>query len=339
MREKVTINDVARLAGVSKRTVSRVLNESPVVAKSSREKVQRIISELGYQPNPQARGLAASRSYLIGLVYDNPDPFFMESVIRGISSVCIEKGYELVIRPSDRTDPNLVDQVINFVSRAQIDGVILPPPISEMDAIAEELEANGVPCVRLAAAQIDEPHRLVISDERSGAKQMTEYLINSGHSRIGYISGPKGLKSTWERREGYLDALRSHDLEVDPDLLIRGAYTFESGVKAGRELLGAPQRPTAIFASNDQMAIGVVNAARELGLTVPADLSVAGFDDHELAAQIIPSLTTIRRPVQLMATLAAQKLIATIDGHHDAASDDCVLNPELVLRDSTAPIS
>lgn len=336
MREKVTINDVARLAGVSKRTVSRVLNQSPAVAKSSREKVQRIISDLGYQPNPQARGLAASRSYLIGLIYDNPDAFFIEAIIRGISSVCIEKGYELVVHPSDMSDPGLVERAINFVSRAKIDGVILPPPISEIDAVARELMLNGVPALRLAATRVDEPHRIVISDERSGARQMTEYLISSGHRRIGYISGPKGLKSTSERREGYLDALRAHSLPADPELELQGAYTFESGIKAARKLLSRPDRPTAIFASNDQMAIGVVHAARELGLGVPADLSVAGFDDTEVAAQIIPALTTVRRPVQLMAMAAAQKLIATIDGRLDEIDSNYVLNPELVVRDSTA---
>lgn len=339
MREKITINDVARLAGVSKRTVSRVINNSPIVGDSSRERIQQIINELGYQPNPQARGLAASRSYLIGLIYDNPDAFFIEAVIRGISGVCIEQGYELVVHPCDMSDPKLVDRAINFVSRAKIDGVILPPPLSENEDIANELEAYGVPFVRLAATQIDEPRRVVVSDERNGARQMTEHLIALGHRRIGYISGPKGLISTRERREGFLDALRVNDIQVDSNLIVRGAYTFESGIKAARELLTLPQRPTAIFASNDQMAIGVVHAGREFGITVPSNLSVAGFDDSEVAAQIIPALTTIRRPVRHMATLAALKLISTIDGDHDGAAKKCVLEPQLILRDSTAPIS
>ena len=338
MREKVTINDVARLAGVSKRTVSRVINNSPTVGQSSREKVQQIINDLGYRPNPQARGLASSRSYLIGLIYDNPDPFFIEAVIRGVSGVCIEQGYELVVHPCDMTDQNLVERAIYFVSRAKIDGVILPPPISEIEDMANGLGAYGVPFVRLAATRIDEPHRVVLSDERNGAKQMAEYLIASGHRRIGYISGPKGLKSTRERREGYLDALRAHKLEADPELMVRGAYSFESGIKAARALLSLPQRPTAIFASNDQMAIGVVHAAREIGLSVPSGLSVAGFDDSEVAAQIIPALTTIRRPVRHMAMMAALKLISTIDGNDDDAAKECVLEPELILRDSTAPI-
>ena len=338
MREKVTINDVARLAGVSKRTVSRVINNSPMVGEKSRKKVAQIIADLEYKPNPQARGLAASRSYLIGMIYDNPDPFFIESVMRGISSVCLDNGYELVVHPCEYEAGALADNVINFISRAKIDGIVIPPPLSENDELAAALDEAMVPFVRLAAVSMDEPHRMVVSDERAGAKNMTEYLISRGHRRIGYISGPRGLKSTQQRRHGFYDAMKQHDLEVDQEIVMRGDYSFDSGVRAGTELMNLKQLPTAVFASNDQMAIGAIHAFRVKGLMVPDDISVAGFDDSEVASQIIPGLTSIRRPVRRMATQATLKLIARIDGRDEDAEQKCVLAPELVLRDSVGSV-
>lgn len=338
MRQKTTINDVARLAGVSKRTVSRVINKSPMVGEKSRAKVTRIIAELGYQPNPQARGLAASRSYLIGMIYDNPDPYFIESVIRGISSVCLEHGYELVVHPCEYTDGELPQNVINFTSRTKIDGVIIPPPLSENDALSTALDEAMVPYVRLTAASMDLPHRSVVYDERAGAKEMTDYLLSCGHRRIAYISGPEGRKSTEQRRHGFLDTMKQHGVEIDAEIILAGDYSFESGLRAGADLLEHRKPPTAIFASNDLMAIGVINAIREKGLSVPHDISVAGFDDTEVASQIIPGLTSIRRPVRSMATQAALKLIAYIDGRKEEAALKCVLEPELVPRDSIASI-
>lgn len=339
MPEKVTISDVARIAGVSKRTVSRVINNSPMVGAASREKVKQIIDDLGYQPNPQARGLASSRSYLIGLIYDNPDPFFIDAVIRAVSEVCRQNGFELVVHPSRLDDPQLIDQSVNFVSRAKIDGVIIPPPISEIDDVAEALDLVGVPSVRLAARWLDGPTRVVVSDERQGARKITEYMVSCGHRKIGYIAGPKGLISTRERRAGHREALRNQRVSGDPDAWeVRGEYTFQSGIVAARDLLSRADRPTAIFASNDQMANGVLHVAQEMGLSVPADLSVAGFDDSELASQTIPALTTVRRPVRQMAIKATLKLIARIEGRDEDADLECVLAPQLVVRDSTDSI-
>ena len=333
--KKITINDVARLSGVSKRTISRVINNSPKVGEKTRERIQKIIDELNYSPNPQARGLAARRSYLLGMIYDNPDALYINDVQRGVLSVCREFGYELVVHPCDMKDDNLIIEAVGFVNRSKLDGVIILPPISENNDLAGALGKANFNYVRLASIALDSADHVVISNERAAAAAMAEYLVKLGHTRIGYIAGPKGMKSTRERLEGFCDALEKHGCKPARDMLARGAYTFESGMECTHTLLENPNPPTAIFASNDEMAVGAINAAREMGLKVPEDLSIAGFDDSILASRIRPALTTIRRPVQEMARLATTKLIASIDGRHEDAHAGTMLVPELVTRNST----
>lgn len=336
--QRSTINDVARLAGVSKRTVSRVINNSPKVGKATRAKIQEIIDELNYSPNAQARGLAARRSYLLGMIYDNPDALYINDVQRGVLSVCREFGYELVVHPCDMKADTLTSEAVGFVNRSKLDGVIILPPVSENNDLAGALAKARVNYVRLASIALDSAEHVVISNERSAAAAMAEYLLELGHKRIGYIAGPKGMKSTRERLEGFCDALEKHGCKPGRGMLARGAYTFESGIECTRLLLAHSEPPTAIFASNDEMAVGAINAAQDMGLSVPEDVSIAGFDDSILASRIVPSLTTIRRPVREMARLAATKLIASIDGRDDDAQAAIMLVPELVERNSTRSI-
>lgn len=333
-----TISDIARLASVSKRTVSRVINNSSKVGKATRERVQRVIDDLSYRPNAQARGLAAGCSYLLGLIYDNPDGLYIDEVQRGVLSVCRVLGYELVVHPCDWRSDTLTAEAIGFVNRSKLDGVIILPPISEDNDLAGALGKAQVNYVRLASIALDTADRVVIANERSAVASMTEYLVNLGHRRIGYITGPEGRKSTRERLEGFCDAMEKHGCTVSQEMIARGAYTFESGVACARTLLERPTPPTAVFASNDEMAAGVIYTAQEMGLKVPEELSVAGFDDSMLATRIRPSLTTIRRPVRQMARLATKKLIASIDGRDDEARVGIFLDPVLIIRDSTRPI-
>lgn len=337
--KRITINDVARLSGVSKRTISRVINNSTKVGEATRERIQKIIDELHYIPDPQARGLAASRSYLLGMIFDNPDALYINDAQRGILSVCREFGYELVVHPCDKTAETLIDDAVRFASRSKLDGIIILPPISENNDLADALGRANVNYVRLASIALDAADHVVISNERSAAAAMAEYLVTLGHTRIGYIAGPKGLKSTRERLEGFCEALEKHGCKLDSDMIARGAYTFESGMECTRTLLANSRPPTAIFASNDEMAVGVINTAQHMGLDVPGDLSVSGFDDSILASRIMPSLTTIRRPVKEMARLATTKLIASIDGRQDDAHASIVVVPELITRNSTRAIA
>jgi LacI family transcriptional regulator len=331
-----TISDIARLAGVSNRTVSRVINRSSKVGEATRERVQRVIDDLSYRPNAQARGLAGGRSYLLGLIYDNPDALFIDEAQRGVLNVCRELGYELVIHPCGEGD-TLCSEVVGSVMRSKLDGVIVLPPLSEDQELARALAQAEVPYVRMAAIALDTSERVVVSNERSAVATMAEYLVNLGHRRIGYITGPVGRRSTRERLEGFSDALQRLGCPVREDMVARGAYTFESGIEGARALLTRPEPPTAIFASNDDMAAGVIQTATEMGLSVPRDLSVAGFDDSALATRIRPTLTTIRRPVRAMARLAANKLIAVIEGRDQDARTSVLLDPDLVIRDSTRP--
>ena len=335
MTKKTTIDDVARLAGVSIRTVSRVINNSPRVGKATRAKIQDIIDSLNYHPNAQARGLAARRSYLLGMIYDNPDALYINDVQRGVLSVCREFGYELVVHPCDMHSDTLTEEAVSFVSRSKLDGVIILPPISENNDLAGALGKSYVNYVRLASIALDKAEHVVISNERSAAAAMADYLVGLGHSRIGYIAGPKGMKSTRERLEGFCDALDQLGCKPSNDMIARGDYTFESGIECTRTLLENPVPPTAIFSSNDEMAVGVITAAHDQGLSVPGDLSVAGFDDSILASRSFPKLTTIRRPVRKMARLATTKLIASIDGREEDARIGDMLVPTLVRRDST----
>jgi LacI family transcriptional regulator len=336
-KRSATITDIARLSGVSKRTVSRVINNSPKVKENTREKVQGIIDDLSFRPNVQARGLAARRSYLLGMIYDNPDALYIDEVQRGVLSVCREVGYELVVHPCDRND-KLTSEAIAFVNRSKLDGVIVLPPVSEDNDLAGALGKDGVHYVRLASIALDTADHVVVSNERSAVAAMARYLVELGHQTIGYVAGPEGRKSTRERLEGFCDALEKHGCAPYRDMITRGAYTFESGRECGRALLEMSTPPTAIFASNDEMAVGVINAAQELGLKVPGDVSVAGFDDSVLATRIMPSLTTIRRPVREMARLATTKLIASIDGRESEARQGIFLDPVLVIRNSTRSI-
>jgi len=333
-----TINDVARLSGVSKRTVSRVLNHSPKVNEKTRAEVQRVIKQLKYVPSPQARGLASSRSYLLGLLYDDPNALFIHAIQRGILNVCVDAGYELVVHPCEHRARNLSSSVQRFITRSKLDGVIILPPLSANDNLARALHRAGHRYVRLAAVPMDTPERSIICPDRSVMAQLAQHFAGLGHRNIALITGPKYRLASEERLEGFRDGLEALGLSLAEGNVVEGDFTYESGIGCGRELLQRRRRPTAIFATNDEMAAGVIHAAWELGLRVPQDVSVAGYDDSPLASKIVPPLTTFRRKNEALAGLAVRKLIAQIDARPDIGAEiQSELPPELVIRQSTGP--
>ena len=332
-----TINDVARLAGVSKKTVSRVINNSPLLNEETRERVDRVIKQLGYVPNPQARALALRRNFLVGLIHDNPNAQTVINVQQGILDALHDTEFGLVVRPLDRTSPRMLDDVRNFLERQRLFGVVIMPPLSENDALARLCEELGVRYTRMGSAELDDPDHLVASNDRQAVREAVTYLIEQGHERIGLIEGPHGFRSASERRLGYEDALRAAKIKLPRSLIAEGSYTFESGLRAGNLLLDLVPRPTAIFASNDEMAAGVLHAARQRGLEVPDDLSIVGFDDTAIAAHMWPPLTTVRWPIISMSRSAALKLVGNvIDPESDADEPSMFLSP-LVRRASVAP--
>jgi LacI family transcriptional regulator len=333
-----TINDVAKVAGVSKRTVSRVINNSPLVNARTRGEVERVIQQLSYVPNPQARGLASSRSYLLGLLYDDPNALVIHAVQRGILSVCADSGYELVVHPCDHTAGNLVASVKELVARSKLDGIVILPPLSADEALAEALKKANIQFVRLSAQPVDAPERVVYSNDRVVMHTLARHFVDLGHAEIAIITGPRYRLAAQERLAGFEDGLASLGITLPAENIVEGDFTFESGIARARELLARKQRPTAIFASNDEMAAGVIHAAREFNLGVPQDLSVAGYDDSLLASKIVPALTTFRRPNEDMAALAVRKLLACIEGRgDDAAAMPAVFTPDLILRQSSGP--
>jgi LacI family transcriptional regulator len=334
---KPTINDVARVAGVSKKTVSRVINRSALLNDETRERVLQVIRDLGYVPNPQARALALRRNFLVGLIHDNPNAQMVLNVQQGILEALQGTEFELVVRPVDRRSAAMLDDVRDFLQRQALFGVVLLPPISENDALARLCDELGVRYTRMGSAELDDPEHMVASNDRVAVREATEFLIEQGHRLIGLIQGPDGFRSAMERRLGFEDALSGAGLKLPRSLVAEGNYTFESGISAANRLLDLSPRPTAIFASNDEMAAGVVHAARHRGISVPEDLSVVGFDDTAIAAHIWPPLTTVRWPIISMARSAATKIVGDIVNPGRHAEEGPIFFSTLVRRASVAP--
>src|SRR4051812_33180096 len=274
-----TINDVARIAGVSKKTVSRVINRSALLSDDTRKHVEGVISGLGYVPNPQARALALRRNFLIGLIHDNPNAQMVMNVQQGILESLHGTEFELVVRPIDRGSATMLQDVRNFLERQRLFGVVLLPPVSENNQLAELCADIGCRYVRMGSAELDDAEHMVASNDCEAVTAAVDYLIEQGHRRIGLVLGPHGFRSARERREGFEQALKAAKITLPRSMIADGNYTFESGVMAADRLLDLMPRPTAIFACNDEMAAGVLHAARQRGIDVPRDLSIIGFDD------------------------------------------------------------
>ncbi len=328
-----TINDVARVAAVSKKTVSRVINRSPLLGDDTRARVQAVIDELGYIPNPQARALALRRNFLIGLVHDNPNAQTVMNVQQGMLEALHDTEFEMVVRPVDRGSATMLADLRHFLERQRPYGVLLMPPISENDLVARACREIGCRYVRMGSAMLDEAQHMVASNDREAVRGAVDHLIAQGHRRIGLVGGPHGFRSARERRAGFEDALAGAGIALPRSFIADGNYTFESGLIAAERLLDLMPRPTAIFSSNDEMAAGVVHAARMRGMDVPRDLSIIGFDDTPIAAHVWPPLTTVRWPIASMARSATLKLIA--DGHPEVEEPSLFLST-LIRRASVA---
>jgi LacI family transcriptional regulator len=334
-RRRATINDIARLAGVSKKTVSRVINQSPFVRDETRERIEAVIAEWGYAPDPQARGLAFRRSFLIGMIYDNPNPQYVVNMQLGLLDGMRGSGFELVVHPCDRASPTFLADVRTFVERQKLYGVVLPPSVSEDERVAKLLREIGCNYIRIASVELDKPEHMIVGHDRMGGSQAARHILDLGHKRIAFISGPPSFRSSHERRGGFEDALTEDGMTLDPRYVIQGAYTFESGTACGDALLAMTPRPTAIFAGNDEMAAGVLQSARKAGLMVPRDLTIVGFDDFQIAQAVWPPLTTVRTPTREIGRMAAEKLIG--DARREAR-DPAGTEPVLVVRESSGPV-
>ena len=327
----ITIGDVSQAAGVSIKTVSRVLNKEKYVAKDTRARVEAAVAKLGYHPNFAARALAGHRSFQIALIYDNPSPYNAQSVQAGVRARCIEGGYRMIAQPSDADSTTLLNELCGLIDQAMLDGIILTPPFTDNPAIRAELARRDMSFVTLSPATLDVAVAAAFVDNVQAAEDMTTYLVSLGHRRIGFIEGDTRYAASGQRMAGYRKALDQAGLTFDAILVRPGQFDFESGSAAATDLLALEDPPTAIFASNDDMAAGVLATAHRLGIHVPAQLSVAGFDDTDFAQIVWPPLTTIRQPVRALGYAAADLLFQLPE-----KVEQRLLAHELIVRGSTA---
>jgi len=323
--------DVARRAGVSMKTVSRVMNNEPSVSDSTREKVNAAALELNYTPNRAARGLASSKSFLIAMLYDIPSPGYAINLQKGATDACREHGYHLIVEPIDTSAEDITKEIAGLITRLSVDGIILAPPLCDNGEVVRMLAKKNTPYIPIAPSANHGDISIVKMNDVRAAKEMTSYLIDQGHRDIGFVKGHPRHSASALRFQGFREAMRSADLAINADWIVDGEFTYKSGVDAGLDILKSDKRPTAIFASNDDSAAGVMAAAAQLGLSVPDDVSVAGFDDTTIASSVWPPLTTVRQPVVDMGYTAAKLLL-----ENDAAQrGETILDHALIERAST----
>ncbi|MGQ9630173.1 MAG: LacI family DNA-binding transcriptional regulator [bacterium] len=329
----MTIKDVAARAGVSKSTVSRVLNGGPVSEKT-REVVQKAIRELNYYPNLQAQTLSKRRTDTIGLIVPEITVSFCTQVIAGVEEAAQKYHQVLILCATKRKlDPEL-QFVRNLIYGKKIDGLLVLLPFEYRLGYIHELESRGFPLFLIGQPGDLSESNYVAVDNVKGAFEITEYLIGLGHRRIAFIMGRPDIKDSKDRLAGYKKALEEHGLKFDPALVRKGDFTYDSGVRATREILKGDPPPTAIFASNDEMAIGAMREIEKRGLRVPEDIAVVGYDDVPEARLMSPTLTTVAQPMKDMGRVAAEKLLGLIEGR-ESKPVHIILETQIKVRESS----
>ncbi len=329
----LTLEDIARMSGVSRSTVSRVVNGDPNVSERTRTKVLALIQSVGFQPNLAARGLAVGRTRVIGLVIPAAlsaifsDPYF-PILIQGVAAACYAREYSVMLWLAE---PEAERKTINRVLyNGLIEGVVVASMLMD-DAILQRLAESQHPFLTIGRHPTDEQINFVDVDNRSGAYQGVTYILHTGRRRVATITGPHNMIAGRDRYLGYQDALRERGLHLQPELTAEGQFSDISGYLAMKQLL--PHRPDAVFVASDAMALAAMRAIQEAGLSVPDDIAIVGFDDIPAAANSHPPLTTVRQPIQRTGSVAAEMLIERIE-HPEPQPCRVILPTELVIRSS-----
>jgi LacI family transcriptional regulator len=330
-KASVTIMDVAREAGTSYGTVSRVLNNNANVADDTRKRVQEAVERLGYVPNQQARSLVGGQSQVIGLLVPGLDNGYLSAVVRGIDIEIAKAGYDLLLYTTHRSKEKEISYVRNIVQGLAEGLIVLLPTNTE--AYLEALAEQEFPYVFVDHEGIDDNSPSITVTNWQGAYDATTYLIELGHTRIGHITGRMELASGRDRLAGYQSALQERDIPYDAALVEEGDYLTPSGYAGARKLLALKDRPTAIFASNDSEAFGVMDAVLDCGLSIPEDISIVGFDDVPQASLVRPRLTTVKMPLEEMGRMATRTLLEHINDA-ERPGRRITLATELIIRDS-----
>ena len=333
----ITIREVAAHAGVSTMTVSRVINHDSNVRDSTRATVQAAMAALSYAPNPAAQSLAGADRIRIGLLYSNPSASYLSEFLLGGLDQVSRSNVGLVVEKCESGADELV--AASRLVGDRIDGVILPPPLCDSAAVIAMLQEHGVPAVVVATGQPPSTMSAVTIHDREAARAMTAHLLALGHRRIGFIAGNPNQTVSNERLLGYRDALAEVGIGYDHALECPGDFTYRSGLGAAEALLALPDRPTAIFASNDDMAAAAIAIAHRRGLDVPGNVTVCGFDNTQIATTVWPELTTIEQPIAAMSRAAVDLLIEEIRAKRTGQPLDprhLVLDHALIRRASDA---
>lgn len=333
-----TIADVARKAGVSPMTVSRVINGESNVREKTRETVNAAIKALGYTPNSAARSLAGGAQIKIGLLHSNLSASYLSAFLIGALEQSSRYNIQLVVEHCD-VELN-AEAVVTHLLSGGVEAVLLPPPLSDLPAVLEVLESSETPAVLIASEQPRHNISVVKIDDYQAAYEMTRHIASLGHRRIGFITGDRGQHVSERRLEGYRQALRDSSLAHSSELEVEGLFTYRSGLNAAEQLLDLKQPPTAIFASNDEMAAATISVAQRRGLDVPRDLTICGFDDTAVATTIWPELTTIHQPVVDMSRAAVDLLVKKVRAQRAGEAEQgqqVQLDFTLIRRRSDAP--
>ncbi|KNF09745.1 ribose operon repressor [Gottschalkia purinilytica] len=333
----VTIKDIAKLANVSTTTVSRVINNKyEGVGEETRKRILDLVKELGYQPNALARSLVTKRTSSIGLIIpDIINPFFPD-LARGVEDIASKEGYSVILCNTD-DDPDKEKKYISLLNEKRVDGIIFTGASTHSHEHILELIKSGVPVI-LMDRRIDYENTFgVFIENFKGGYDATNYLISLGHKKIGCITGPLNTKESEERFNGYKKALKEAGIDFNEDLVIESNYKITGGADAATELL-EKQNVTAIFAFNDMMAYGVYKAAKLLGLKIPDDISVIGFDDVQISQILEPELTTVKQPIYDMGAESAKMLITRIKGKK-IKKKIIKFKTELIIRESTKDVT
>ena len=336
IQSKSTLSDIAKLAKVSIKTASRVVRKEPKVSPKTRAAVEEAIKTLNYRPSVAPRAAVGSRSYVLGLIFDNPNASYIVELLQGAMEQSRQDGYHLIVEPVSLSSTTITEDINNLLVQSNLDGMILPPPLCDEPSILKALVSAGKPFARISPSISKELGLRVEINDHQAAKEMTTKLIELGHTSIGFITGRKGTATTRRRLEGFLSAMKDANLSVPDSFIQEGNFEYRSALIAGEKLLKQPQRPTAIFASNDEMAAGLIAAAHKSGLSVPDDLSIAGFDDSLVATVVWPQLTTVRQPIKEMAATAVKILIEKCRAESDENPNMELLPTEIIMRESTS---
>lgn len=326
----VTIKDIAKVANVSHTTVSRALNDSALIKEETKNRIKDIARQLNYVPNFNAKSLVLDKSYTIGLffstIYQGTSPTFFYETVKGVDSV-IKDNYNLVVRGiDDYTD-------FTLINKKRFDGIILMSQSDSDNSFIYHAIQQNIPIV-VVNREIEEDSLInILSVEKQGAYLAANYLIQNGHKDIAIIKGEKGFKSTKEREDGFLKALIENNIHIKSEYMLYGNYDMESGYTVMKKLLSLKTIPTAVFCSNDDMAVGAIKAVFESGRNVPGDISIMGFDDCGFANYITPPLTTIKKSIEVLSIKGSEVLLDIIK-NPDRKGEKILINSELVIRES-----